>query len=279
MMRAAPPSTGLLALAGLLLAGAGSPAAAAEPVALEASRDYLLGASLSSSAPMLGSDTRQRQRLRPMWAFQLGRFRFATSGASALLTHGRQTVDSGVSTVLTGSDRWSLSTSLQIDDGRSWDGDPVFAGLPGIRATLRGRAAVNVALSRRWNASLRGSQDLLGHRGGLRIDAGLGYRHPVSPQTHWDFSAGLGWANGTYQRTHYGIPLDAAAATGRAAYQPGAGWDSLSLGWRLTSALSRHWVMYAGVSASQLQGTAARSPFVGRRTAYSATVGLAYRNN
>jgi len=33
------------------------------------------------------------------------------------------------------------------------------------------------------------------------------------------------------------------------------------------------------VGVSQLQGAAARSPLVGRQTAYGATVGLAYRNN
>lgn len=260
----------------LLAAGA---ARANEPVALEASRDYLVGASLTSSATQLGSDTGQRLRLRPMWAFQLGRFRFATSGASALLTYGRQTVDTGVSTVVAGSERWSLSTSLQIDDGRSWAGDPVFQGLPGIRATLRGRATANITLGKRWSASVRGSQDLLGRQGGLRIDGGVGYRYPVSTQTHWDLSLGAGWANRTYGQTHYGISPAAAQATGLPAHGLGSGWDSVSLSWRLTSALNRNWVMYGGLSTSQLQGAAARSPLVGRRTVYSATVGLAYRNN
>ncbi|MCW5653977.1 MipA/OmpV family protein [Hydrogenophaga sp.] len=258
----------------------GDPAMAQdETVKLDASRDYLIGASLTSSAPMLGSDTSQRLRLRPMWAFQLGRFRFATSGASALLTQGRQTVDTGVSTVVAGSDRWSLSTSLQLDEGRSWDGDRMFQGLPDVRATLRGRLAANIALGKRWSASLRGSQDLLGREGGLRIDSGLNYRYPVSSQTHWDLALGAGWANGTFQRTFYGIAPDAAAATGLPIHQPGSGWDNTSLSWRLTSALNRHWVMYGGVSVLQLQGAAASSPLTGRRTAYGATVGLAYRND
>ncbi|WP_439589425.1 MipA/OmpV family protein [Hydrogenophaga sp.] len=250
-----------------------------EPVALEASRDYLLGVALVSSAPQLGSDTSQRTRASPIWAFQLGRFRFASSGASALLTQGRQTVDTGVSTVVAGSDRWSLSTSLRIDEGRSWDDDARFRGLPDVRGTLRGRVTANVALGKRWTASVRGSQDLLGRDGGLRIDSGLGYRYPISSQTHWDLSLGAGWANGTYARTHYGIAPDSAVATGLPAYRLGSGWDGVSAGWRLTSALNRNWVMYGGVGASQLQGAAARSPLVGRRTVYSATVGLAYRNN
>ncbi len=252
---------------------------AADPVALEASRDYLVGVAIVSSAPQLGSDVEQRLRARPIWAFQLGRFRFATSGASALLSQGRQTVDSGVSTVVAGNDIWSLSTSLAIDDGRSWDSDAVFRGLPDVRATLRGRVSATAALGRRWTYSVRASQDLLGRQGGLRLDHGLGYRHPVSSQTHWDLSLGVGWANGTHRQTWYGITPASAAATGLPAYAIGSGWDSASLGWRLTSALNRHWVAYGGVGASQLQGAAARSPLTGRKTAFGATVGVAYRNN
>lgn len=176
-----------------LATGAGAAAPPTDTVALEASRDYLVGAAVVSSAPQLGSDVEQRLRLRPIWAFQLGRFRFATSGASALLSQGRQSVDTGVSTVLAGNDRWSLSTSLSIDEGRSWDDDAVFRGLPDVRATLRGRVGANAALSQRWTYSVRASQDLLGRAGGLRVDHGLSYRHPVSSQTHWDLSLGAGW--------------------------------------------------------------------------------------
>ncbi|MGE0098802.1 MAG: MipA/OmpV family protein [Hydrogenophaga sp.] len=267
-------------LAGLLcLAGAARADEPPAPVSLDASRDYLIGVSVVSSAAQLGSDTGQSTRARPMWAFQLGRFRFASSGASALLTQGRQSVDTGVSTVVAGSDRWSMSTSLRIDEGRSWDGDARLNGLPDVRGTLRGRLTANVALGKRWSASVRGSQDLLGREGGLRIDSGLGYRYPISSQTHWDLSLGVGWANATHARTYYGIAPSDAQATGLPAYRPGAGWDTASVGWRLTSALNRHWVMYGGVGASQLQGAAARSPLVGRKTVYSATVGLAYRNH
>ena len=262
-----------------LASGAGAAQLPADTVALEASRDYLVGAAVVSSAPQLGSDVEQRLRLRPIWAFQLGRFRFATSGASALLSQGRQSVDTGVSTVLAGNDRWSLSTSLSIDEGRSWDDDAAFRGLPDVRATLRGRVGANAALGQRWTYSVRASQDLLGRAGGLRVDHGLSYRHPLSSQTHWDLSLGAGWANGTYRQTHYGVEPAPAATTGVPAFAIGSGWDTVSMGWRITSALNRHWVAYGGVGVSQLQGAAARSPLVGRQTAYGATVGLAYRNN
>lgn len=250
-----------------------------DEVQLEASRDYLLGVSVGSSRDPFG-DSEQKARAGGIWALQLGRFRFASSGASALLNQGRETVDSGVSTVLARSDRLSINTSLAIDEGRDWsdEDDPRFDGLPRVRTTLRGRLTLGLGLSERWSASLRASQDLLGRDGGLRVDAGLNHRRRLSPDTHWDLSFGAGWGNGTYNQTHYGITAAGAAASGLPAYAVGSGVDSLSAGWRITSALSPRWVAYAGLGASRLQGAVRRSPLASTPTTYSASVGIAYRN-
>lgn len=258
---------------------ASTPPAPRDEVALQASRDYLVGASIGSSANPLGT-AEQKLSFGGIWAFQLGRFRFASSGASALLNQGRDTVDSGVSTQLARSDKVSLNTSLAIDDGRDWrdEKDPRFHGLGKVRATVRGRLTLGLTLSERWSLTSRASQDLLGRDGGLRLDTGLNYRHRLSRDTHWDLSFGAGWANGTFRQTHYGISPEGAVATGLPAYALGGGWDSLSMGWRITSALNRHWVGYAGLGMAQLQGAARRSPLATRPTTYSAGVGLAYRN-
>jgi MipA family protein len=264
------------ALVGLVLCGAIG-AHASEPLELEVSRQYLLGLGLVSSAGHLGNDG-QGLRLRPLWAFRLGRFRVATSGASELLGAGRETVDPGLSTVLLDTDGWKFSTSLKLDDKRSWDKDPVFSGLPDVRRTLRGRITASGELGARSSWSLGASQDLLGRGGGLLLNAGLGYRYPVSAQTYWDLSVGGGWGSSLYRQTHFGISQAGADATGLAPYEPGSGWNNVSLGWSITSALSRRWVVYGGLSASQLQGAVARSPLVGRVTTYGARVGVAYRN-
>jgi outer membrane scaffolding protein for murein synthesis (MipA/OmpV family) len=257
---------------------AGASVQAAEPVALDASRDYLVGASLASSAGHLG-ETEQRLSLRPLWAFQLGRFRFATARASSLLSVGRETVDPGLSTVLTTANGWRLSTSLQYDKGRESGADPLLVGLPDVRDTLRGRASASLALGPRWSGSVSGSQDLLGRDGGFYLNTGLNYRYPVSEQTYWDLGLGAVWGTDTYRQTHYGISPAAALATGRTAYALGAGWERVSLGVSMTTALNRRWVAFGGLSLSQLQGATARSPLVGRKTVYGATLGLAYRNN
>jgi len=278
-----PPLPATLAL-GLGLAAASAAQAQPSPaprdeVALQASRDYLIGAAIGSSANPLGT-AEQKLSFGGIWAFQLGRFRFASSGASALLNQGRETVDSGVSTQLARGDKVSLNTSLAIDDGRDWrdEKDPRYHGLGKVRATVRGRLTLGLTLSERWSLTSRASQDLLGREGGLRLDTGLNYRHRVSRDTHWDLSFGAGWANGTFRQTHYGVSPEGAAATGLPAYALGGGWDSVSVGWRITSALNRHWVGYAGLGMAQLQGAARRSPLATRPTTYSAGVGLAYRN-
>jgi outer membrane protein len=191
---------------------------------------------------------------------------------------GRETVDPGLSTVLVTDDGWRLSSSLQITDQREADDDPLLRGLPDVRMTLRGRATATIALGERWSANFTGSQDLLGRDGGLQLGTGLGYHHPVSEQTYWDASLGAGWANALSRQTQFGISTETALATGRPAYLLGSGWDSVSLGWNITSALNRRWVVFGGLSVSQLQGAAARSPLVGHKTTYGASLGLAYRS-
>lgn len=258
--------------------GVWATAQAAEPVALENRRDYLLGASLVSSAGHVGQ-TEQRLGLRPLWAFRLGRLRLATGGASSLLSVGRDTVDPGVSAVLATTNGWRFTTSLRHDTGRKSGNDPLLAGLPDVRATLRGRASASLELGPRWSASVSGSQDLLGRGGGFQLNTGLNYRHPVSKQTYWNLGLGAVWGTDLYRQTHYGISPEAALATGRTPYRLGGGWERLSLGWNMTSALSPRWVVFGGLNLSQLQGAAAHSPLVGRKRVYGATLGLAYRSH
>ncbi|WP_310566617.1 MipA/OmpV family protein [Hydrogenophaga sp.] len=266
----------------LALWGAASPvlwagaAQADEALTLQASRDYVVGAAIVSSAGQIG-ESDQRLSLSPVWAFQIGRFRLASGPAANLLSVGREKVDAGLSTVLVSQGAWRLSTSLRIRDARDSADDPLLQGLPDVRATLLGRVNASVDLGSRWSGSLSATQDLLGRGTGLGLGAGLGYRYPLSASTYWDASVGLGWGNALAHRTNFGISPEAAASSGRAPYAIGAGWDSASLGWNLTSALSERWVAYGGLGVSQLQGAAARSPLVGRRTVASASIGLAYR--
>ena len=257
---------------GLLACGGHAVAASPEvPVELRASRDYVFGLVANHSVNPLGTDD-YRLGVAPVFAFQVGRLRFATGGASALLSLGREDVDPGVSTALVERSNFRLGASLQFDPGRSADDR-----LPEVPRTLRGRLNLGYDLGGRWSVRTTVSHDLLDKAGGTRVGASLHYRHPLSPYTHWDVSLGADWGSREFMRTRYGIGADWAASHGLAVYAPGAGWNSRSLGWGMTSALTDDWVMFGGVGVSQLLGAAADSPLRVRRTTGSLNVGLAYR--
>lgn len=254
-----------------------SPAPAlAEPVTLQRSQDYVLGASVSWSADHVGR-AEHHLSLKPLWAFQWGRVKVASGGASGLLGLGRQPVDAGVSTTLLQGERGWLSTALRWDEGRSSSDSVLLRGVPDVRGTLRARVSAGYDLGRRWSVGLTASQDLLGREGGLKLAGSLRYRHPVSARTYWEASLAQAWGNARYMQTQYGLSPTAAAPSGRSAYGVGGGRESVSLGWSLTSAAGPHWVWFAGVGASRLQGAAESSPLVGRKTVAGLTVGLAYR--
>lgn len=168
---------------------------------------------------------------------------------------------------------WSLGASLSWAGGRDSGDDPLLAGVPDLRSTLRGKLSVGYAFAPRWSLGLSSSHDLLGREGGGRYSASLGYRQPLSERSYWDTSFSANWGNRDYMRSHYGIP----ASTLRAPYQLDGGIEGVSLGLGYTTALNHNWVGYAGLSLSRLLGDAVRSPVVGQRQLWGASVGIAYR--
>ena len=237
-------------------------------------RHYLLGAALASSQSHVGSDGRELG-LQPVWGFWAGRYRLSSGRASSLWNVGRETVvDPGLSTTLLKDSDWSLGAALSWDAGRKSGDEPLLAGVPDLRSTLRGKLSVGYAFAPRWSLGLSSSHDLLGRDGGGRYSASLDYRQPLSERAYWDASLSASWGNRDYMRGHYGIP---ASATPRPAYGIDGGIESLGLGWSFTTALNHNWVAYAGWNLSRLMGDAGRSPVVGTRQVWGASAGVAYR--
>jgi outer membrane protein len=262
---------------GLTLMGAPLCAWAQEPEDEWVGREFLVGAALESSVGHIG-DARRGLSLKPVWHFQVGSVRLSRSRASTLLGTGRRSAETGLSADLFSLDDWRVSASLRVDNGRTFDGDAVWQGLPDIRTTLRGRASVRRPLAGRWGWGASLDQDLLGRDGGLRLNTGIGYHHPWSERTRWDFGLSATWGNARYMQTHFGISPAGAAVVGRAPYALGSGWESVYASWNISTALNEHWVVFGGVGVSHLRGSAARSPLVSRHTTTGVTLGLAYRN-
>ena len=256
-----------------------SGAASAEEASIGSREDdFLIGASVVSGTSHVGTAQGAATDLKPLWAFQLGPLRVSRSRASALMSVGRESLETGLSTEFKATEDISLSASLRLDNGRSFADDPLLRGLPDIGTTLRARLSARRALGPRWSWSMNTDHDLLGRKGGLRLGTGVNYAYPYSADTQWDFSMGLGMGNARYLQTHYGISLEGAQATGRDTYQLSGGLENLRSGINISTALGDNWVAFGGLEMSRMLGRAARSPLVGRLATHSVTVGIAYRS-
>ena len=239
--------------------------------------NYAIGVAYAVRPSYAGSDER-KSRLRPVLALQYGRFRLSSSRGSSVLRHGLDTRGSGASATLIERDRFNISASLRIDNGRDASDATRLAGLPEVRTTLRGRMTLGYALTDRWSAGASVSQDLLGRSGGAQFNTGLQYALNLTPQTRFNVGAGAAFGDATFMRSQFGVP-DSAPGQGSALapFTPGAGLYNLNAGMGVMTALSRRWVVFGAVTLSQLRGDARRSPLTVRPNSYSATAGIAYR--
>ena len=238
---------------------------------------YLLGASLAIG-PEYDGASRQRVKIRPLWAAKFGRIRIATSGGSALLGFGRESGGAGASAQLIEGDKWRIGVSLRIDSGRDSGDARTTQGLPDVKRTLRARLYANYSLTPDWNLGASLSQDMLGRKGGLTGGVDLGWRFYRTAETEWTTGLGVSAADAQNLRSYFGVPAGAAATTGKPAYEPGAGLRDVHFGVGFKHALSKHWFLFGGAGTSRLLGPAADSPLVQKPASTSAGLGVAWRN-
>jgi len=107
----------------------------------------------------------------------------------------------------------------------------------------------------------------------LRLSAGIFHSGRVAAGVF----AQTTWANTKSADSFYGLTAPQSAATGLPAFHAGSGWLYASGGVLWAVALSRDWSVVGSTELRHLQGGAARSPLVERRSNYSSSVGLAYQ--
>lgn len=266
----------LAILATLVVAGAAHAQAPAPPVENPSAR-YLLGAAVVTQ-PEYDGASRHETKLRPLWALKFGRVRFSTSGAGGLLGFGHEESAGGASTQFIDTDKIRLGVSLRMDSGRSSGDASTTRGLPDVHRTLRARLFANYSFTKNFNLGATLSQDLLGRHGGMTLGADLGWRFYRSPTLEWTSGIGLSAGSAQNLRSYFGVPESAVAASGKPAYEPGAGLRDVHMGVGFIRPLSKHWIAYGNAGITRLLGPVADSPLVEKRTGTSAGVGLAWRN-
>lgn len=278
MRRPAPFASLVLTATALACVCSWQPAHAADsPAAQDPSKplfNYALGF-IVGSGPDYEGGAGHKTSLRPAWAIEHGRFRLSTSRGSAFMAHGLVPIESGASATLAEGDRFHLSASLRIDNGRDGSDAQILAGLPPVRSTLRAKLSAGYALTQRWSVGAGLSQDILGRDGGAQLSTSVGYTWPVTDQTKVTFGAGATFGDRTYMRSHFGVP--AGGATALPAFDAGAGFSSVDAGVEVMTAINRRWAVLGTARVSQLKGDARRSPITVEPTGYSISVGLAYR--
>lgn len=154
------------------------------------------------------------------------------------------------------------------------DPDNKLAGLPEIPARLQAGGFFKLNLNPQWqwqNNLLTGAGP--GHNG-LRWSTQLQYAQ--SRQHHTvSLTTGFNWVNRSYNQTYFGVPV--GALNSLPPYQAGSGIKDVfaDLNWNV--ALGPAWLLTSKLKLSSLQGSAARSPLVERRSGWQLSTALAYR--
>jgi len=241
-----------------------------------AASNYLIGAMALSQPEYEGSD-RRVLKLRPLWAYEWGRFRISTSRAGAAMNFASDPQGPGASALLISGERLRFGAALRFDSGRQSGDSPHLQGLPDIKRTLRGRVFASWKFDEHWDLGGNVSQDLLGRHGGTVGSLDLGYHLRLGEHTEGSVGVGMALANGQNMRTYFGVTPEQATPSGLPAFAPGGGARDAYAGVGFTTALTPRWILFGNVSGSRLVGDAAASPLTLQRSSFSAGLGLAYR--
>jgi outer membrane scaffolding protein for murein synthesis (MipA/OmpV family) len=260
-----------------LLATAGTAPALAQQGTDSAPARYLIGASVANQPEYDGASGRVT-KLKPLWAFKLGRVRISTSGASSLLGFGQEEAGGGASTAFIDTDQLRLGVALRMDSGRSSGDASTTRGLPDVRRTLRARLYTSYSFTKDFNVGATLSQDLLGRQGGMTLGLDLGWRLYRSPTLEITSGAGISAANAQNLRSYFGVPQSAVAESGKPFYEPGAGLRDVHAGVSFIRPINKHWLTFGSAGVSRLMGPVAGSPLIEKRLGTGAAIGLAWRN-
>lgn len=115
-----------------------------------------------------------------------------------------------------------------------------------------------------------------GH-GGTRAELGVEIPWKITEQITLSFSPSLSWADKKYTQTYFGVTSAQAARSNFKEYNAKGGIKSVNFGVGLNYQFDKNWSANAALSYSQLQGNAAKSPIIEKKSQPSAVLGVVYK--
>lgn len=166
---------------------------------------------------------------------------------------------------------------LTADFGRKERRSPALRGLGDVDGSLE----LGAFLSHRptphllLSSSLRAGSAENHH--GLQLDLGATQSFALSPQLHASLGLAMTLANADYLQSYFGVNPTQAAASGYATHQPGSGIRDLRASLGLSFMLDQGSSLNLTVTASTLQGDAAKSPISRERRSVSGGFAFIHR--
>ena len=223
--------------------------------------DFTLGSTFKSSD--LAQFTRTAS-LEPIVGLRYDRWKLGIGDGTEWLRFNSFRKDSSLDYRWLDTHRYSLSLSMQLHTLTAGEGSDAPESGP---RTVRGRAIGSMAITRRWQAGMSFTQDLLGKGDGSTLGLGLAYVWPMDVQSEMVLNAGLTWGTAGHWRNAYG-PMRLGANTLH------DGVDSWGLGLSYKHRLAKHWAWFGSLSFSGDMGPLAQ--LLGTHAGRSGQIGLLY---
>ena len=160
--------------------------------------------------------------------------------------------------------------------GRRQSDDPHLSGLGDIQAAVTAGAFANYTVGH-WVFGGTVRQAVTHTADGLQGNVRLTYRQVLVPDKVY-LMAGpeLGFANGRYERTYFGVTPAQSASSGLPEFTPHGGLKEVGLNFGLTYRWSQHVLLRSFGGVRELVDDTGSSPIVQSRTAGFLGVGAAY---
>jgi MipA family protein len=114
-----------------------------------------------------------------------------------------------------------------------------------------------------------------GH-GGTHAELGTEIPWKLNESLTLSFSSNVSWADKKYTQTYFGVTGAQAARSNFKEYNTKGGVKSVSVGVGLNYQIDKNWSANAGLTYSQLQGNAAKSPIIEKKGQPGAVLGVGY---
>lgn len=199
----------------------------------------------------------------------------------------------GLSWTAIETDAYSLGVSLGVNTGRKDNADGTLLspgskrlkGMGEIKSSadvsVFGHYTVGVPIMLQFTKNTGDGKvdakdsSFKGH-GGTEISLSTEIPIPVTSAITLSISPSLNWADSKYMQTYFGVSATQPAKSGFKQYKADGGIKSVALTLGANYQIDKNWAANVGVTFSQLQGNAGKSPIVERKGQTSVLAGMNY---